>query len=550
MPDIVLKKRFAETDTKLSEKICKSFDIHPKVADILAARLKQDEVLSFLQPAIKELKDPALFCDMKKAVGLIRAAAAGQKPVMICGDYDADGVCAAALLYLTLKQLRMDVRVYLPDRVREGYGISKHAVKAISEKNSDALLISVDCGVSNYDEVRYARSLGIRVIITDHHECPPVLPPADAILNPKRPGETYPFKSLCGAGVAFKLSCALLGKNAFEWIDLAALATIADLVPLCGENRIIAAKGLYKMSRAPIAGLAALLIETGLSQKKDICAENVAFVLAPRINAAGRMSSARYAFDMLTGMGDSASLAKKLCTFNQHRQSAQETIIRSAESRVTASNLPDCLMLCDDAWDIGIVGLAASNLVQKYARPTFLFGANGEYYTGSARSVEGIRLYEMIAEAKDLLVRFGGHEMAAGMTLRKQNFPLFQNRIQQYMQAHYSGKDYVRTEYYDEIISIREITPKLIESLSCLEPCGSGNASAVFLLRDTEIEEKRAISGGKHTKLLLRQGEHTIRGVVFGKPVCDVPEHANILITPMLSDYSGNPEVIVTDFVL
>lgn len=525
--------------------IAKELGVSNILAELLYVRGIMQDTGAFLNPDIRNMYDPNLFSDMRKAAAIIRAHIAEKKKICIYGDYDSDGVNAAAILYLTLRKMGGDAFVYLPKRA-EGYGMNAEAVKKIAHRGAD-LLVTVDCGISNVAEVRTAKELGMTVIVTDHHECPEELPDADAILNPKREGEKYPFRELCGGGVAFKLACALTGKAAFELIDFAAVATIGDVVPLLSENRIITAKGLYKLSVAPSTGLKILIREAGIN-KKPINSEGVAFGLVPRINAAGRLEDPLIAFRLLCGMESPTALetyAKKCCALNLKRQGLQESIVRQCMEMAAAYADARVFVLQDDAWDAGIVGLAASALVERFAKPALLFGMRGGLCTGSARSVDGVNIYNALKACGDLLEAYGGHEAAAGMSVKKENLSALREALNQYMYQKHTEEDFMFREFYDMEAKIADINCEVIRELHRLKPFGSGNEQVKILLRNVTVMEKRAIGNGKHSRVVLSQDGAVIGGVKFGTPASEIPDRMDALVSAQISDYNGAAEVIV-----
>jgi single-stranded-DNA-specific exonuclease len=543
---VIFKKRNnIPTDTETVRRIAETFNLSGKLAELLLVRCIPEEIGAFLNPDIRNMHDPFLFYDMKTAVQIISAHISDGKKIAIFGDYDSDGVSAAAILYLTLKKMNADVSVFLPSR-SEGYGLSLTAVSKIAQSGAE-LLITVDCGISSAHEVRAAREAGMAVVITDHHECPDELPVADAILNPKRKGETYPFRDLAGGGVAFKLAIALAGKNAFELIDLAAVATIGDVVPLLGENRIIAAKGLYKLNVAPILGLDILMEEAAL-KKRPVDSEGIAFGLVPRINASGRMEDPRTAFELLCGQKDRAQLeafAKKLCALNTKRQSVQESIIKEGLFMAEAYAKERVLVLQNDDWDTGIVGLAASALTGAFAKPALLFGFRDGLYVGSARSVPGVNIYEALKNNEDLLESFGGHAAAAGMSVKKENLSRLREALKRYMLDNYAEEDFIKKAFYDMETSLLEVTGDLVGEIKKLMPFGCGNESVKLLLREVDVIEKRPIGNGSHSRLRIAQGGAVMDAVAFKTKCDEIPARMDVLASPQINDYNGNVEVVL-----
>lgn len=539
------KRNNIAADTAMIGRLAKEWGVSGILAELLYVRGIMQDTGAFLNPDIRNMYDPNLFSDMKKAVGIIRAHIADKKKICIFGDYDSDGVNAAAILYLTFKKAGGDVTVYLPKRA-EGYGMNMQAVQKIAGEGA-SLLVTVDCGISNIAEVRAAKELGMTVIITDHHECPEELPDADAILNPKRTGEKYPFRELCGGGVAFKLACALSGRTAFELIDLAAVATIGDVVPLLSENRIIAAKGLYKLSVSPSAGLDMLMREAGIN-KRPVDSEAVAYGMVPRINAAGRLDDPMTAFSLLCGLEAPSVLeahAKKCCALNAKRQGLQETIVEQGVEMACSYMDDRVLVLQDDAWDTGIVGLAASALVERFAKPALLFGQRGGVCAGSARSVDGVNIYKAIKACGDILIAYGGHEAAAGMSVKKENLPALREALNRYMFQNHTEEDFMFKVSYDMEAEISDLDSVIVRELHRLKPFGSGNESVKILLRDVSVVEKRSIGNGRHSRFTLSKNGSAIGGVKFGTPAGELPDRMDAVVSAQINDYNGAAEVIV-----
>lgn len=541
----IFKKRNTYLNSPAAvERIAKEFGLSMLTAELLAARVAVEQTGAFLQPDIRNMHDPMLFKDMSKAVEIIRRHIRGGNRICVFADYDSDGINAAAILKLCLGKMSADVFVYIPQRM-EGYGLSSSAVEKIAGEGA-GLLITADCGISDAVQVTHAKELGMEVVITDHHECPPVLPAADAILNPKCRRETYPFRDLCGGGVAFKLACALLGKEAFSLVDLAAVATVGDLVPLLGENRIIAAKGLYKLSVAPSSGLEMLMMESGFT-KRPVEADAVAFGIVPRINAAGRVGDPRVAFDLLCAEGSREQIreaAKKLCALNTKRREMQGRMVADAAKIAEEYREDRILVLKDNEWDPGIIGLAASSLADKYTKPAVLLAGVGEMCVGSARSIPGVNIFRALQENAALLEKYGGHESAAGLTIRKENLSAFRNAMNAHMFHCYKEDDFMPVALYDVELRLPDLTNAVVQGFQLLKPFGYANEPVAILLREVHIAGKRAVGNGKHSKLRLSQDNACMNGVVFGKSVEDLPDRMDAVVYVQISDYNGEAEAV------
>ncbi|MEA4853556.1 MAG: single-stranded-DNA-specific exonuclease RecJ [Christensenella sp.] len=528
----------------------KELGISKVMAGLLCARgiLNVADAHRFLNPDISQLCDPFLFRDMHDAVSMVKHMLATKAKICIYGDYDADGTSACAIMSRALKAMGGSPKIFLPSRMEHGYGLSVENVEALQGTD---LLITVDCGITNTAEIARAHALGMKTIITDHHECPPVLPKADFILNPKREGETYPFLNLCGAGVAFQFARALLGDAALQWIDIAALATIADIVPLQGENRIIAAAGLKKMNENPNAGIAALA-KKACPKRQELDAQSVSFTLAPRINAAGRISTARIAFDLLSEDDDKKldQLSDQLCKLNLDRQDRQEKVVKEALQMAAESEYDRAIVLANSEWDIGIVGLAASKIAEKYTRPTVLLGQSEQegVYTGSARSIDGVNIYEALHVQSHLYEKFGGHAGAAGLTLKKENIDVLRKRLNSFLREKYSDDIFRPVKYFDMQIKIPEISEKMINELDLLKPFGHKNEPVEFLIKNSSVTDIRPIGDDKHAKFNLLDKNKILNAVAFGIQAQTIPQRADIVGTLSINSYDGKPQMVVNTF--
>ncbi len=473
----------------------------------------------FLNPSPDQLHDPFLLHDMNVACGLIRMAAEQKMSVAVYGDYDADGVCASAILISTLRELGISGFSYIPERLSEGYGLNMDAVRTLSEKAG--LLISVDCGVTAVEEVALAKKLGMRVILTDHHALPETLPPADALVHPLLPG--YPEPHLCGAGVVWKLACALLGQEkAMDSLDLAALATIADMVPLVRENRVITALGLLKMANTGRPGLRALMRVAGLREGAPVQAEQVAFQLAPRLNAGGRLSTAQGALSLLlTRDGDEAyRIAGELDQLNRERRDVESKVLREAAARLRGADLSKSrsLVLAGEGWNPGVVGLAASKLAERWNYPTVILSQTGEELSGSGRSAGGIDLYMALKACGDLFTRFGGHKMAAGLSLPAENLRDFQERFDMAVREQLGADDLIPETVYDCPLPLDQVSLETIGALDRLSPFGLGNPSPLFLLEGLSLLSARAVGNdGAHLKLTVAGNGAVREGIAFNQ---------------------------------
>ena len=506
------------------------------LSDLLIARGMDtpDKARAFLFPESRGYNDPFLLHDMDKAIRLIHEARRDGVRAVVYGDYDVDGICASAIMHQTLCVFGLDAAVYIPDRHEEGYGLNADAVRSLSERAG--LLVTVDCGVTGADEVRLARELGMRVIVTDHHTLPPELPEADALVDPLLP--PYPFPSLCGAGVAFQLCRALLGHEAaLSCLDLAALATVADLVPLVDENRLIVKQGLAALERTERPGLKALMQAAGITG--SLTSDRIAFGLAPRLNASGRLQSALTALSLIQE-GDSDEAMKKamlLERLNAERKDLEKQVLEDAESQLSAFDLCEdrAIVICGEGYESGVVGLAAGRLAEKTGYPTVILARREDLAVGSARSAGGVDIYKALFACRHFFLRFGGHKQAAGMTLRYEDVPAFRRELSEAVRAQLNGRPLVPTRYYDAELSLPEVSRETVEQLRLLEPFGMGNPEPVFLLKDTELLNARTVgSAGAHLKLLLTDGTVRREGIAFrmGELMDSLPQRADILFSP------------------
>jgi len=482
------------------------------------------QAASFINPSLEGLHDPFLLPDMGKAVDRIREAIDRGERIAIYGDYDVDGITAASILYLFLRYKGADVEVYIPHRYLEGYGMNCQAVEQLHARGT-RLIITVDCGITAFDEVELAAQLGMDVIVTDHHHCLNDLPRARAVINPSRCGHSYPFCSLAGVGVAAKLIQAMDGADALEeYLDLIALGTVADVVPLLGENRIMVAKGIERINTAPRLGVGALIRAAGLAQG-SIDAYRIAFALAPRLNAAGRMSTAYLGFSLLTTRDESEAIriAQQLNEENGRRQQIENALLEECVDRlIKDGDLSDEWIIVlegeeEKGWHPGVIGIAASKICEKFYRPCILISLQGDKGVGSARSIEGFNIYEALKGVDDLFIRFGGHEMAAGFSIPREAIPELKRRLLSY--AHHSMDQslLIPRSYHDGPLMPQDITLSLVQEIKKLEPFGMGNPSPRFLFCNAEVENCWAVGNdGRHLKMSISTGQRLWDAIGFG----------------------------------
>jgi single-stranded-DNA-specific exonuclease len=485
-----------------------------------------DLAASFLSPRLADINDPFLLKDMDRAVELIVNAIAGGKRITIYGDYDADGLTATALLVDFLSKLNAPVSFYIPHRLEEGYGLSERAIRMIAQGGSE-LVITVDCGISSPSEIALARSLGLEVVVTDHHQIPVDFQPICPTINPLRPDSAFPFRDLAGVGVALYLAIAIRSSlrdrgyfnsapepDLKRSLDLVAIGTVADIVPLVGENRIFVTRGLTALMEDSGPGIKALREVSGIRKDQVLTTEDIAFKLAPRLNALGRLESAGAAVRMLTTATESEaeSIAKRMDFLNARRQAIESKI--ALESREKIEKMGDLdtrrtLVLFDQKWHRGVVGIVASKIVDQYYRPTLILAAEGELLKGSGRSIDGFNLYEALTELRDLLVHFGGHHYAAGLSLPAKKAREFSERFEE-IARNKIGPDLLmpRVEV-DAALDLDALTPQLLNELEMLMPYGYANPQPLFCAGPLEVVSSRVV-GESHLRMKVRQ-----RGIIF-----------------------------------
>ena len=495
------------------------------VSEVLASRgvERAEDAAEFLTQETTLTYSPFLMQDMDKAVERIAQAIAAGEKIAIFGDYDVDGITATCILVDYLKGRGADVVHYIPRRIEDGYGLSCDAIEGL-RKGGATLLVTVDCGITGVDEVAFARSIGMDVVVTDHHECKETLPVAAAVVDPRRTDCEYPFKHLAGCGVALKLVLALGGPDREEalfsrYCTLAAIGTVADVMQMTGENRTIVSRGLASLDRSDFIGLHALLKEAGLAGR-EISSVQIGFVLAPRINAAGRMGAADMAADLLLCQdpAQAEELAKALCALNRERQSVEQTIYSQAEEMIEQMPEEDrrALVLASETWHQGVVGIVASRLSEKYSRPSFMIHLNGAVGKGSCRSWGGFNLFAALESCSDLLLGFGGHELAAGFTIDEANIPAFRARMNQYAAEYWVGKAPESALEVDvELRQPGRVTLQEVEALAALEPYGSGNARPLFCLMGATLLRTQNVGQNRHLKLRLGKGNAQFDGIFF-----------------------------------
>ncbi|MDL2234820.1 single-stranded-DNA-specific exonuclease RecJ [Christensenellaceae bacterium OttesenSCG-928-L17] len=476
-----------------------------------------EEAEAFLSPGLHQLHDPWLLPDMKPAVLRIQQAIVNQEQICVYGDYDADGICATAILVDCLQDLGAQVQSYIPSRHEEGYGMHVDAVERLHEAGV-SLIVTVDNGISAVEEIALCTQLGVDVVVTDHHQCPPNLPVCTAIVNPNRPDAQYPFKELCGAGVAWKLAQAL-GGNTARYLAVCALATVADIVPLISENRVIVSAGLPLVQEN--LGMRELALASGVGAGR-LSSEALAFALAPRINAAGRMGDASRALKLLLSNRpeEARTLAAELHAENAKRQQEERRIFESALRMLNEEDTASmrAILLYAPEWNPGILGIVASKLVERYHRPVLLFHQQGTLLSGSCRSIPGVDLFRALQQCEQFFIRFGGHAQAAGITMEEQNFPAFAAAFNTYLKENIPAQAYVHTAWYDLPLRFADIHPHEVELLNLLMPFGEQNPRPVFRADGVSFKDIQRIgASGAHLRAVAKQGGREVQMVAFSK---------------------------------
>ncbi|MBI5059750.1 single-stranded-DNA-specific exonuclease RecJ [candidate division KSB1 bacterium] len=482
------------------------------------------QVDRFFAPQAAHLYDPFLMLDMDKAADRIITALQRREKVAIYGDYDVDGITSASMMYLFLKDLGGEVEAYIPDRQSEGYGISESGIAELKRRGA-SLIVSVDCGITSIKESKFATSIGVDLIISDHHEPGDTIPDAVAVLDPKREGCAYPFKELSGVGVAYKIAQGVVQKLGMEpdypekYIDLVALGSAADIVPLVDENRVFVKMGLEKINNLPEVGLAALIDSAQLRGGK-IEVGDIVFGIAPRINAVGRLGSALRAVRLLTTRDKVASreIAQVLEDENRRRKDIDNTTLEGAISEIEATMNPHdrrSIVLSREGWHPGVIGIVASRLIERYYRPTVMITVENGMGKGSARAIAKFDIYLALKACSDLLQQFGGHKYAAGLTIEAKNIPAFQERFEQVCREMIPEEDLVPKIKIESEISLDEITPEMVNTLKRFAPFGPKNNRPNFFTRGLEVLDSPRIVGANHLKFRAGQGGASFEAIGF-----------------------------------
>ena len=532
----------------------KSGDI-PGLTPLLSALLNArnissaEDVHGLLYPDEELLHDPFLMKDMDKAVARIKQAIENGEQTAVYGDYDVDGITSGCLLTSFLRRRGLECQLYIPDRISEGYGLNKAAIKSIHDSGA-TLIVTVDCGITAVEEALYAESLGVCLVITDHHECREELPKAAAVVDPKRPDCGYPDSSLAGVGVAFKLVCALSGDTRAmleEYSDLAALGTVADVMPLLGENRYITKRGLEKLRDNPAVGLLALLEETN-SAGKEISSATIGFTIAPRVNAAGRLGDVQIAAELLLTDSElrAQALAMELCALNRERQELETKIWQEALLMLGDSKPRGPIVLASENWHQGVVGIVASRLTESYGVPAVMISMTGDKGKGSCRSYGNFNLFEALSSCTECIDSFGGHALAAGLNIYAWQIDDFRTALGRYYDEHPPERG---TELLLDLCADRPelLTMESTASLSWMEPFGRGNPKPRLCIMDGEVESVVPLTGGKHLKLSILKFGERYECVLFGRGPDDIApvqgDRADVAFYPQINEFRGRRTV-------
>ena len=508
-------------DNELINKIKDTYNVSEIMAKLLVSRnIEFDEIDNFLNGTLEDLNDPYEIKDMDKLVERIDRAIKDKEKICIYGDYDVDGITSITIMYQFLTKLGADVMYYLPDRLIEGYGINNNALDEIKKKNV-SLIVTVDCGITAVDEVEHAKEIGLDICITDHHECAEILPKALAIVNPKRKDDNYSFKMLAGVGVAFKCLVAIakkynLDKNEYlRYLDIVSIGTISDIVPLVGENRIISRYGLKMMEKTENIGLKALL---KLVNYKEIDSMMVSFGMAPRINACGRMGNASAAVKLLLEKDERTAerIALELDNLNQERKDVESVIFEEALETIERNHLDkkNSIVLYKNSWHNGVIGIVASRLVNMYYKPVILLTKEHGLIRGSGRCPAGFSIYDALTECKDKVTQFGGHELAAGLSLEEEMIPDF---VEAFEVASANQKDGISEQIIDIDAQIerKDLNIQIIKDIRNLKPYGQSNQMPLFIYKGLKVNAIRTIKDDKQLKLVLRDDKSLIDAVGF-----------------------------------
>ena len=516
------KWKVYDIDNNKVNELIDNYNINELLATILVNRdiVDEEKLKVFLNPTRKDFHDPFLMPDMNIAVDRIIQAINKKEKVIIYGDYDADGITSITVLKKFLEDVDLKADYYIPNRLEEGYGLNDDAIKNISSNKYD-LMITVDCGISAVEEINYAKQLGLETIITDHHEVGDELPQALAVVDAKRKDNKYPCRDLAGVGVVFKLIQAIsikldLKEEAYlKYLDIVCVGTISDIVPLVDENRVITKLGLMLVNQTKNIGLKSLILSSGY---KKIDSTTISFGIAPRINACGRMGHAEEALKLFLSknINEVNELTKVLNDYNILRQSTEKRIYEEALNQIQENHLEEkeTIIVAGENWHHGVIGIVSSKITELYFKPSILLCYENDIAKGSGRSIPGFDLHEALMKCQDVIEKFGGHSMAIGITIKKENFKRFCDKFEKIAEES-NLKDIYPIIQIDANFELKDINKEMVKSLESLEPFGEGNKTPVFLFKNVKIDSIRALSEGKHLKLTLKDGNIVVNAIGF-----------------------------------
>ena len=552
----MMEKRWKilSSDNDNSQALQKDLKINETICKILAQRgfNSFEKAKDYFRPQLAHLHSPWIMKDMDKAVNRVLNAIEFKEKILVFGDYDVDGTTSVASMYQFLKNIYFNVDYYIPHRYREGYGISKIGID-FAKENGFTLIISLDCGIKSVELIKYAASIGIDFVVCDHHLPDEELPPAIAILNPKQKDCAYPYKELCGCGVGFKLMSAIAEKLGLSdesylcYLDLLATAIAADIVPMTGENRILAYFGLQKVNKNPCTGIRALMELAKV--EKEMFITNLVFIIAPRVNAAGRMDDAKKAVQLFIEQDDvkAKEFAEMLHIDNTERRTADSTITEEAFALILEDNdfkNKKSTVLYQEHWHKGVVGIVASRLIDTYYKPTIILTKSGEIAGGSARSVVGFNLYEAIHACREHLIGYGGHFAAAGMTLLPENIDAFRNKFEQVVRETILPESLIPEIVIDAEIELKDLTFSFYKIISQMEPYGPENMRPVFIARNVVDTGESKLLKDQHIRFCLKQGNNSFKGIGFNMPEkfqhIESKKPLDVVFTLEENDYNGN----------
>ncbi|MDD2680025.1 MAG: single-stranded-DNA-specific exonuclease RecJ [Candidatus Omnitrophica bacterium] len=547
--------RIASIHTRLQDSLSKELKISKTLAQILINRglASAGEAEKFINVKLEHMLDPFSFRQMRKAVDRIKEAKAGKEKVMIFGDYDVDGITSVALLKDCLRKSGLDTLHYMPHRIKEGYGLAKNILH-IAKENKVKLLITVDCGIANPREIEELKKHNIDTIITDHHEPHAgVLPPALSIINPKVEGCGYPYRELAGVGVAYKLCQALSNSKLLDELDLVTLGTVADVVPLTGENRVIVKEGLLRLSATRRPGLRALIEEAGIKNKK-FSSTSVSFMLAPRLNASGRMDSAEISFDLLmsSDFKQAQDLSRVLEQHNRARQKIEGKILEEAEDIINKEvNFKEhkVIVVAKDDWHQGVLGIVAAKLADRFYRPAIVISLNEKMCKGSGRSIKNFHLSRALGECRQFLHAFGGHAHAVGLMITRESIDDFRKSINHLAHEQLSLEDLLPSLDIDMELDLASITEGMVGELERLEPFGTGNPEPLFYTRGLKLKGEPQSLGRQTLKFWVSDGAVTFQVIGFGMasllPSLIEAKSLDIVYTPRMDNWQDDSSLIL-----